>query len=316
MAQRALLTIRHPEVRAHAGKSDAACACLAAWRASKGDGPRYRGRSSFEALASLGHLRMTDRDSGRAVAQTTYDGIILGAGHNGLILQAYLGKAGLKTLAIDRRPIAGGGLSTLEDPRHPGFLHNTHAFFQRAITAMPWYGDLELARHGAHYIEPELNVALLTADGRALEWWTDPHKTDRVVCRLQPPRRRHAAALARRVRADRARHPGARGPLAAAADAGAARPAGAHQRRPAAARGERTVAAAIRRAGIRAPDDQGRSPVLQRTARGRPAAAGLRPSHRRPAGEPGQGADVARRLGGAGARARSARCAKRAARSG
>src|SRR6187200_761298 len=108
---------------------------------------------------------------------TTYDAIILGAGHNGLILQAYLGKAGLKTLAIDRRPVAGGGLSTVEDPRHPGFLHNTHAFFQRAITAMPWYGDLELERHGAHYIEPELNVALLTGDGRALEWWTDPHKT-------------------------------------------------------------------------------------------------------------------------------------------
>ena len=158
---------------------------------------------------------------------TTYDGIILGAGHNGLILQAYLGKAGLKTLAIDRRPIAGGGLITLEDPRHPGFLHNTHAFFQRAITAMPWYADLALARHGAHYIEPELNVALLTADGRALEWWTDTAQDHRIVRRLQPPRRRHAAALARRVRADRARHPGARGPLAAAAGAGAAHPVGA-----------------------------------------------------------------------------------------
>ena len=82
---------------------------------------------------------------------STYDAIILGAGHNGLILQAYLGKAGLKTLAIDRRPVAGGGLSTLEDPRHPGFLHNTHAFYQRAITAKPWYRDLAHARHGAHY---------------------------------------------------------------------------------------------------------------------------------------------------------------------
>jgi phytoene dehydrogenase-like protein len=106
-----------------------------------------------------------------------YDGIIIGAGHNGLILQAYLGKAGLKTLCVERRPVAGGGLSTLEDPRHPGFLHNTHAFFQRAITTMPWYADLELARHGAHYIEPELNVALLTGDGRALEWWTDIERT-------------------------------------------------------------------------------------------------------------------------------------------
>ncbi len=106
-----------------------------------------------------------------------YDGIILGAGHNGLILQAYLGKAGFRTLCIERLPVAGGGLATLEDPRHPGFLHNTHAFFQRAITAMPWYADLELERHGATYIEPELNVALITSDGRALEWWTDIEKT-------------------------------------------------------------------------------------------------------------------------------------------
>ena len=85
----------------------------------------------------------------------TYDGIILGAGHNGMILQAYLGKAGMRVLAIERKSITGGGLATLEDPRHPGFLHNTHAFFQRAITTMPWYADLELERHGAHDIEPD-----------------------------------------------------------------------------------------------------------------------------------------------------------------
>src|SRR6476659_660125 len=96
-----------------------------------------------------------------------------------MILQAYLGKAGMKVLAIDRKPVTGGGLSTLEDPRHPGFLHNTHALFQRAITAMPWYADLDLERHGAHYIEPELNVALLTKDGGVLGWWTDIERTVR-----------------------------------------------------------------------------------------------------------------------------------------
>ena len=106
-----------------------------------------------------------------------YDGIILGAGHNGMILQAYLGKAGMKVLAIERKSVTGGGLSTLEDPRHPGFFHNTHAFFQRAITTMPWYADLELERHGARYIEPELNVALLTSDGGLLGWWTDIERT-------------------------------------------------------------------------------------------------------------------------------------------
>jgi phytoene dehydrogenase-like protein len=107
----------------------------------------------------------------------TYDGILLGAGHNALVLQAYLGRAGLKTLCFERAPQPGGGLATLEDPARPGFLHNTHSFFHRAITEMPWYRELELERRGARYLEPELNVALVLRDGRVLEWWTDFERT-------------------------------------------------------------------------------------------------------------------------------------------
>ncbi len=107
----------------------------------------------------------------------TYDGIILGSGHNSLVLQAYLGRAGLKVLCLERRHVAGGGLSTDEDPRHPGFLHNTHSFFHRALNGMPWYRDLELEKRGAVYLEPELNVALILRSGEALEWWTDFDKT-------------------------------------------------------------------------------------------------------------------------------------------
>jgi phytoene dehydrogenase-like protein len=126
--------------------------------------------------------------------RSDYDGIVLGAGHNALILAAYLGQAGLRMLAVDRAAIAGGGLATLEYPRQSGFLHNTHAFFQRAVTAMPWYADLELERHGARYIEPELNVALLTRDGGALEWWTDIERTIASVAELD---RRDADTLRR-----------------------------------------------------------------------------------------------------------------------
>ncbi len=232
-----------------------------------------------------------------------YDGIIIGAGHNGLILQAYLGKAGLKTLCIERRPVAGGGLSTVEDPRHPGFLHNTHAFFQRAITTMPWYADLALERHGARYIEPELNVALLTGDGRALEWWTDIERTIESFARIQPARCRHLAALAARVRADRAGHPCPREPDRPAAARGTARRAEQERRRPAPAGGQRALAARIRAPGVRASGRAGRAAVLQRTARGRSARTRLRASHRGAAREPRQGADVARRIGGACARA-------------
>lgn len=114
----------------------------------------------------------------------TYDGIILGAGHNGLILQAYMGRAGLKTICLDRRTTAGGGLTTIENPRRPGFLHNTHSFFHRALTQMPWYRDLELERRGAVYIEPDLNVAMVLRNGEAFEWWTDFENTAASVERF------------------------------------------------------------------------------------------------------------------------------------
>lgn len=107
-----------------------------------------------------------------------YDGIIIGAGHNSLILQAYAGRAGLEVLCVERSAEIGGGLATVEDPRHPGFLHNTHSFFHRALTQMPWYRDLELERHGVRYVEPELNVALLLKNGRSLQWWTDFERTE------------------------------------------------------------------------------------------------------------------------------------------
>jgi len=119
-------------------------------------------------------------------AQTSeiYDGIILGSGHNSLVLQAYLGKAGLKVLCLESRDVAGGGLATVEDPRHPGFLHNTHSFYHRALTQMPWYRDLELERHGAVYLEPELNVALVLKSGEVLEWWRSFERTEESFARF------------------------------------------------------------------------------------------------------------------------------------
>src|SRR2546421_2859475 len=123
-----------------------------------------------------------------------FDGIILGAGHNALILQAYLSRCGLRTLSVDRAPIPGGGLMTFDNPRLPGFRHNPHSFFHRAVTAMPWYRDLELEHHGVRYLEPKLNVAMILRDGRALEWWTD---LDRTVASCAEFSRRDADALRR-----------------------------------------------------------------------------------------------------------------------
>lgn len=42
---------------------------------------------------------------------------------------------------------------------------------------MPWWRDLNLADNGVSYIEPELNVAMITPDGRVLQWWRDFERT-------------------------------------------------------------------------------------------------------------------------------------------
>lgn len=122
--------------------------------------------------------RMSNQRARRAFSMgDSFDGIILGTGHNALILQAYLSRCGLRTLALDRAPSVGGGLMTVNNPRQPGFRHNIHSFFHRGVTGMPWFCDLELERHGVRYLEPKLNVAMLLPDGRALEWWTDFDRT-------------------------------------------------------------------------------------------------------------------------------------------
>lgn len=106
-----------------------------------------------------------------------YDGIIVGGGHNGLILQAYLARAGLRTLTIEKNPRVGGGLATVEDDLHPGFRHNTHAVFLDGLSARPWYRDLELDKHGVRTVQPDLNVALIQQSGRTLRWYRDLNRT-------------------------------------------------------------------------------------------------------------------------------------------
>lgn len=113
-----------------------------------------------------------------------YDGIIIGAGHNGLILQAYLQRAGLKTLMLERSLHVGGGLYTVEDNAYPGFHHNVHAVFLRAISATPWYRDLQLEGHGLRLLEPEVNLALHGEDGRCFVMHRDSERTAQSLARF------------------------------------------------------------------------------------------------------------------------------------
>ncbi|MEA2611047.1 MAG: hypothetical protein QOG32_773 [Chloroflexota bacterium] len=75
----------------------------------------------------------------------TYDAIVVGGGHNGLVNGAYLAKAGLRTLILERRPIFGGAAITEE--LHPGFWFTTFSYALSLLRPAIIH-DLELTKHG------------------------------------------------------------------------------------------------------------------------------------------------------------------------
>src|SRR5256884_1332000 len=74
-----------------------------------------------------------------------YDAIIVGGGHNGLATAAYLGRAGLTTLVLERRGVLGG--AAVSEHPWPGYTVSTLSY---VLSLMPpeVIGELELRRHG------------------------------------------------------------------------------------------------------------------------------------------------------------------------
>ena len=80
----------------------------------------------------------------------TYDVIIIGGGHNGLVTAAYLAKSGLKTLVLERREVVGGGAE---------LDHATGPFSPQVAS------DLNLK---IEFITPKVRVLALSDDGRSI----------------------------------------------------------------------------------------------------------------------------------------------------
>lgn len=123
-----------------------------------------------------------------------YDAIIIGGGHNGLILGNYLVRAGMTTLILERRLEIGGGLTT-EECMIPGFVHNLHSYFHDAINIMPAYLDLHLEEFNARYYCPPVQAGSPLKNGQAITFHMDVDKTCASIARIS----RHDAEAYRRM---------------------------------------------------------------------------------------------------------------------
>ena len=113
----------------------------------------------------------------------TVDVIVIGGGHNGLALGAYLAHAGVEVLVLERRAELGGGLCT-EEVTVPGFLHNLHSNFHGAMPFFPPFSDFDLEKRGAIYLHPPANTGMPLKDGRALVLYTDELRSYEELARF------------------------------------------------------------------------------------------------------------------------------------
>ena len=111
----------------------------------------------------------------------SYDAIVIGGGHNGLVCAAYLAKAGCKVLVLERRSIVGGAAVTEE--LTPGFKFSSVAdgsgrLFPHLIR------DLNLHQHGLQVLPADPVLVSLQPDGNSLTIWRDLKRKTNEIARF------------------------------------------------------------------------------------------------------------------------------------
>jgi phytoene dehydrogenase-like protein len=122
---------------------------------------------------------------------TTYDLIVIGGGHNGLVTAAYLARAGVKVLVLERRDVLGGACVTEE--LWPGFKVSTAAYVN-SLLRPEIIRDLELKRHGFKMLPRNPSSFTPFPDGRSLMMGPNKALTQREISKFSP---RDAEALPR-----------------------------------------------------------------------------------------------------------------------
>ena len=90
-----------------------------------------------------------------------YDAIVIGGGHNGLVNAAYLAKAGLKVLVLERRHVLGG--ATLTEEIVPGFRFSVFSYVV-SLLRPEIIRELELPKHGLEILPLDGTITPLDDD--------------------------------------------------------------------------------------------------------------------------------------------------------
>ncbi len=118
--------------------------------------------STSSTASTNGAASASAAGGGPATGGGSWDAIVVGGGHNGLTTGAYLAKAGLRTLILERRHILGGACVTEEV--WPG-ARVSRCSYVVSMLQPKVVEDLELKRYGYRAYPLDPAYAAITPDG-------------------------------------------------------------------------------------------------------------------------------------------------------
>ena len=113
-------------------------------------------------------------------SKASYDAIVIGAGHNGITNAAFLAKAGLSVLLVEKNPWIGGASVSRE--LHEGWIYSNCSYVC-SLLRPEIYRSLELAKYGLQVV-PYGGSVTFTEDGDYLGSYVDHDVTRREYARF------------------------------------------------------------------------------------------------------------------------------------
>ena len=107
------------------------------------------------------------------------DAVVIGSGHNGLVVAAYLARAGWGVEVLERNSDPGGAVAT-EELTEPGFRHDTFSCWHPLFHISGAFAELggELGERGLAYRDtPAATTASVLPDGRVVLAYRDAEQT-------------------------------------------------------------------------------------------------------------------------------------------